>query len=179
MAARRLAPQLGIVARDGDEGTGELSWADVREVAWERFGVRRFRRGQRELVEAALAGRDALGVMPTGSGKSLCFQLPAVLLPGATVVVAPLIALMQDQTEKMADAEVGAARLDSSLTAGEKRDAERSIRRGREDLVYLTPEGIDRPEVLDPLRAQGVSLFVVDNCRRRPEVSWNPAFSGS
>lgn len=80
----------------------------MRSEAWDRFGVRRFRRGQRELIEAALSGRDSVGVMPTGSGKSLCFQLPAVMLSGTTVVVAPLIALMQDQTDKMADADGGA-----------------------------------------------------------------------
>lgn len=139
-----------------------VEWSEVRSEAWDRFGVRRFRRGQRELIEAALSGRDSVGVMPTGSGKSLCFQLPAVMLSGTTVVVAPLIALMQDQTDKMADADVRAARLDSTLTSREKRAAERSIRRGRKELVYLTPEGIENPAVLDPLRAQGVSLFVVD-----------------
>ncbi len=93
--ARRAAPtqSAGVTRR-------EIDWEKVRVEAAERFGVRRFRRGQRELLEAALSGRDAIGVLPTGEGKSLTFQLPSILLPGTTVVVSPLSALMQDQTEE-------------------------------------------------------------------------------
>ena len=84
-------------------------------AAAERFGIRRFRPGQMEVMEAVLSGKDALGVMPTGSGKSLTFQLPSLLLPKATVVVSPLISLMQDQVEKAEEAEIESAKLNSTL----------------------------------------------------------------
>jgi ATP-dependent DNA helicase RecQ len=82
----------------------------VRAVADQRFGIHRFRPGQRELIEAVLAGRDAIGLLPTGAGKSLCFQLPALFLRGAVVVVSPLIALMQDQLEPLDGVGIEAAR---------------------------------------------------------------------
>jgi ATP-dependent DNA helicase RecQ len=148
--------------RRSDDDTNDIDWGELRSEAAESFGVRRFRRGQRELIEAALTRRDSIGILPTGAGKSLCFQLPSVLLDGTTVVVSPLISLMQDQTEKLAQADVGAARLDSTLKASEERALESSIRRGRKELVYMTPERLADPGNLEPLRAQGVSLFVVD-----------------
>src|SRR5687768_18518273 len=83
------------------------------------FGFSDFRPGQREVMEALLAGKSAAAVFPTGGGKSLCYQLPALLLPGATIVVSPLIALMKDQIDFLAGRGIPAARLDSSLTAAE------------------------------------------------------------
>src|SRR5262245_29829898 len=93
------------------------------EVLAERFGFDSFRPGQEQVVDALLAGRSALAVFPTGAGKSLCYQLPALLLDGVTLVVSPLIALMKDQIDFLARRGIDAARLDSSLDAPGQRDA--------------------------------------------------------
>src|ERR687885_1103487 len=94
------------------------------------FGFEDFREGQREVVEAVLAGHDTVVVMPTGGGKSLCYQLPALLLEGVTVVVSPLIALMKDQIDFLTGRGVQAARLDSSLDADQLRDVSERLRTG-------------------------------------------------
>lgn len=128
----------------------------------ERFGIRRFRPGQLKVIEAVLSGRDAIAIMPTGSGKSLTFQLPSLLLPKATVVVSPLISLMQDQVEKAEEAEIESAKLNSTLTSAEERQARQMIREGNSKLIYVTPERLENPEYRAVLREGGVSLFVVD-----------------
>jgi superfamily II DNA helicase RecQ len=87
-----------------------VDWEDVRRTARERFGVTAFRPGQRELIEGALEGKQQLGILPTGAGKSLCYQLPALFLPRATVVVSPLISLMQDQKDNLDQAEIPSAK---------------------------------------------------------------------
>src|SRR5256885_2942652 len=89
----------------------------MRREAAKRFGVQTFRPGQRELIEAALTGRDALGILPTGGGKSLTYQLAALLLPRPVIVVSPLISLMEDQQQKAEAARIEAAKLDSTLSA--------------------------------------------------------------
>ena len=139
-----------------------IPWARVNAEAARRFGVERFRPGQRELIEAALSGRDAIGILPTGAGKSLCYQLPALFLPSPTVIVSPLLALMKDQQDKLAQADVDAAKLDSTLSAAEEREAVQEIREGEHPIVYVTPERLEQPEALDALRRTGVSLFVID-----------------
>jgi ATP-dependent DNA helicase RecQ len=138
-----------------------VPWSRLHREA-ERFGIKRFRPGQRDIMESALTGRDVLGIMPTGAGKSLCFQLPALLLPKATVVVSPLIALMQDQQDKAAAADIPTAKLNSTLTTTEEREAKEAVRQGEEKLIYVTPERLDNSEYLDVLRKGGVSLFVID-----------------
>ena len=139
-----------------------VSWEEVRAKARKHFGITRLRPGQRELIEAVLAGRDALGVLPTGAGKSLCYELPALVLPGLVVVVSPLIALMRDQFEHMTEADLQAARLDSTVPAGQQREDEHAISQGARNVVLVTPERLANPEHLEPLKRSGVSLFVVD-----------------
>ena len=107
-------------------------------AAAERFDIRRFRPGQMDVMEAVLSGKDALAVMPTGSGKSLTFQIPSLLLPKATVVVSPLISLMQDQVEKAEEAEIESAKLNSTLSAAEERQTRDAIAEGDSKLIYVS-----------------------------------------
>ncbi len=126
------------------------------------FGFKRFRAGQVEAVSAAMSGRDVLVVMPTGSGKSLCYQLPALELEGSTVVVSPLIALMKDQAEKLREHGLTVAEMNSAIPAAERREAELAIVAGRADFVFSTPERLADLEFREMLRHRPVGLFVVD-----------------
>lgn len=128
----------------------------------ERFGHDRFRHGQWEPIDAVLRGRDAMIVMPTGSGKSLIYQLPALMLPGLTVVVSPLIALMKDQQDKLALQGVGAIAMHSHLTDRQARETHAQIAHGDGEILYLTPERFKDREFFDVLLSRRVSLFVVD-----------------
>lgn len=130
------------------------------------FGYDSFRPGQQEIVEAALANKDQLVVMPTGGGKSICFQLPALLQPGLTIVVSPLIALMHDQVQALKDRGVAATLLNSSLDAKTQYKRENAIRNGRVKLLYVAPERLISPvllEILDELyAANGISGIAID-----------------
>src|ERR1700676_4960953 len=131
------------------------------------FGFDHFRAGQEAVVRDALAGRDVLALMPTGGGKSLCFQLPALLQPGVTLVVSPLIALMQDQVRLLRDNDIAASFINSSLEAAEVSRRTAALLRGDYKLLYLAPERLLLPEFVDgPLRrlseSPGINAFVID-----------------
>ena len=140
----------------------QLTKADARRVLRERFGHEDFKSGQWEPVRAVLDGRDAIVVMPTGSGKSLIYQLPALLLPGLTVVVSPLIALMKDQQDKLVAHGVDAVAMHSHLSAQQTRDAHSAIEDGGGEILYLTPERFKDRDFFERLLTRTVSLFVVD-----------------
>jgi len=126
------------------------------------FGFDSFLPGQEQVVDALLAGRSALAVFPTGAGKSLCYQLPALLLDGMTVVVSPLIALMKDQIDVLQRRGIDAARLDSSVDASEQREIYDRLREGRLKLLYVAPERFNNERFLAQLARARVSLFAVD-----------------
>jgi ATP-dependent DNA helicase RecQ len=126
------------------------------------FGFNAFRPGQAEIVEAVLAGRDVLAVMPTGSGKSLCYQLPALLCDGLTIVVSPLIALMRNQVAQLCSYGVAAASLNSANDAFENRQILDRIARGELRLVYVSPERLVKPETRELLKRANVALLAVD-----------------
>jgi ATP-dependent DNA helicase RecQ len=134
----------------------------LRDALRQHFEHDAFRRGQEALVCAVIEGRDLLAVMPTGSGKSLGYQLPAVVLPGTTIVVSPLISLMKDQVDDLDRRGIAAAALHSMLGTEEWRDAWRRARDGTLRLLYAAPERFRSDAFLDLLRAMPVARFVVD-----------------
>jgi ATP-dependent DNA helicase RecQ len=134
----------------------------MRRTLRETFGIARLRPEQEKVIRSVLAGRDTLAVMPTGSGKSLCYQLPALHLPGTTVVVSPLISLMKDQADKLAEAGVDAAQVNSTLGARAEEEALAETEEARSDVVFATPERLADPEFLATLGAKRVALFVID-----------------
>ncbi|PKU24570.1 DNA helicase RecQ [Telmatospirillum siberiense] len=126
------------------------------------FGYDRFRGAQAEIVEHVINGGDALVLMPTGGGKSLCYQLPALCRPGVAVVVSPLIALMQDQVSALRQLGIKAAALNSSLAYGEQVEIERRMRGGEIDLIYVAPERLMTDSFLTQLERCQLALFAID-----------------
>ena len=127
----------------------------ARRLLAERFGLAGFRPGQAEVIDALLAGRSALAVFPTGSGKSLCYQLPALLLDGVTVVVSPLIALMKDQIDALAELGVPAARIDSSLSFEEVRDVSEQTAPPRAPPALRGTRALQQRALRGPARGRG------------------------
>jgi ATP-dependent DNA helicase RecQ len=126
------------------------------------FGFEEFREGQREVIEAVLAGHDTVVVMPTGGGKSLCFQLPALMKEGVTVVVSPLIALMKDQVDALAARNLPATFINSSLDFEEQKARIAGVRQGRYKLLYVAPERFRSNHFVETLQSANISLFAID-----------------
>ena len=174
---RRSGSCAGIVScKGGRTGQGCFGLAPVAGgalVVWmgdldlggrlkQVFGYDTFRPLQREIMEASLAGQDVVAILPTGGGKSLCYQLPALQRPGLTVVVSPLIALMKDQVDQLQAAGVAATFLNSSLSAGESRSRLDGLDRGEFKLLYLAPERLFLPDFLEKLKHWRVGALAID-----------------
>lgn len=135
---------------------------DLQAVLQRSFGHDSFRAGQEQVIESLLAGRSALALFPTGAGKSLCYQLPSLLMDGLTVVISPLIALMKDQVEALEARGIAAARLDSSLTPAEAAGVYERIRSGTLKLLYIAPERLTNEQFVARLSRARVAMMAVD-----------------
>ena len=135
---------------------------DKYQVLKQYFGYDTFREGQEALIDGILAGRDVFGIMPTGSGKSLCFQIPALMMEGITLVISPLISLMKDQVSTLNQAGVHAAYLNSSLTAGQYYKALSLAREGRYPIIYVAPERLETEGFLDFALHAKITMVAVD-----------------
>ncbi|QYK01757.1 DNA helicase RecQ [Shewanella psychrotolerans] len=126
------------------------------------FGYRTFRKGQREVIEQAFLGQDSLVIMPTGGGKSLCYQLPALLMPGLTIVVSPLISLMKDQVDSLKQMGVAAGYLNSSLSREDSQTIFQQMHRGELKLLYVSPERLLMASFIERIQHLQISLFAID-----------------
>ncbi|WP_101697231.1 DNA helicase RecQ [Clostridium minihomine] len=134
----------------------------IHSVLKKHFGYDHFRSGQEQLIEAILQGKDVLGIMPTGAGKSICFQVPATLMPGITLVISPLISLMKDQVETLLQVGIPAAFINSSLTYRQTELALENARNGTYKIIYVAPERLLVPEFLQFAQSSPISMLTVD-----------------
>jgi ATP-dependent DNA helicase RecQ len=158
--------------------TSTAAMRRVRTLLRDTFGLSRLRPGQSAVIERILAGQPTLAVMPTGAGKSLCYQLPALMLEGRTVVVSPLIALMKDQCESLRELGIAAVQVNSAIENEEVRAAEQAVADGSAKIIMTTPERLAEPEFIEMLRAHPVSLLAIDeaHCISQWGHDFRPAF---
>jgi ATP-dependent DNA helicase RecQ len=136
--------------------------SELRQSLRQTFGLERLRSGQDDVIKSVLAGTDTLAIMPTGAGKSLCYQLPALHLEGTTIIVSPLISLMKDQVDKLQEHGLEALQVNSALPAPEQRSALGRIEEEESDFVFTTPERLSEPEFLATLRGTKIDFVVID-----------------
>jgi ATP-dependent DNA helicase RecQ len=147
---------------DNQQTKDQIDKTEIYQTLKDHFGFDTFRSGQEEVITTLLSGESAAAIFPTGSGKSLCYQLPALLLPGLTLVISPLIALMKDQIDSLKKQGIAAERLDSSLDADSYRDAINNIRTGQLKILFVAPERMSNERFLNIIKDQQLSLLAVD-----------------
>ncbi len=152
----------------------------IRRLLNAVFGIAQLREGQQRVIDSVLDGKDTLAIMPTGGGKSLCYQIPAKMLEGITVVVSPLISLMKDQLEKLEEIGIRSVQVNSSLSAEEEHAALEAIASESCEIVFCTPERLVSPEFIDVLRKVTLDIVVIDeaHCISQWGHDFRPAYIG-
>lgn len=135
---------------------------ELESLLKQYFGYTSFRPGQHEVIQTLLDGRDCLAIMPTGAGKSICFQLPALMMPGVTLIISPLISLMKDQVDSLVNQEIPATYINSQCTFEEAKARFAAIRAGRVRLVYISPERLENEFFTSFMQSLPISMFIID-----------------